>query len=286
MEEAIVTDVSEEIEDVVEVSPREAMVSNIVAKNSEDRDQILDEPEVEPEVIEDPIEETVTLQVDGKEVIVPRSQVEEAGVRTLQKETTADARLEYAASREQELVRREQELTAMEEDLLQKRDQQEVEPDEVGKAFADALYEDEDTVAKTITSITQSIKALEAENVKTARDRAASKEAENKQVVTYYHNSYQDIANDPDMHNSLNRRLSGIAKDHPEFTPSQVIDEAATEVYERFNGAELSVSETKKKMPRQAKKASGRKPKVPEKKPITRSDVIAGMRGTRGVQAY
>jgi hypothetical protein len=298
MKEAIVTDVSDEtsevveeiVEEVVELSPREAMIKEIVTENSsEDLDdrEVVEEPE-EPAEEPEPLEETVTLQVNGEEVVVPRSQVEEAGVRTLQKETAADAKLELAASREQELLLREHELKQMEEDLLVKRDQQEVVPDEVGKAFADALYEDEDLVAKTITTITQSIKALEAQNAIAARKAKDQEAAEFEEIKDYYHQTYNDIANDPDMHSGFNRRLTIIGGKNPSYTPRQVVDEAASEVYERF-GQKVEPSpnsEAKRKMPRQPKRAAGRKPAVPEKKPKTRSDVIAEMRGKRGVQAW
>jgi hypothetical protein len=56
------------------------------------------EPDVEPddEPTDEPEEEMVTLKVDGEEVKVPLSAVRDAGVRSLQKESAADKRLEEA----------------------------------------------------------------------------------------------------------------------------------------------------------------------------------------------
>jgi hypothetical protein len=301
MKEAIVTDVSDEIEEVVEevISPRDQAMADIVKNTIEDRNLEIGvvEPEVEPEKepeedppeVDPPEEETVTLQVNGEEVVVPRSQVEEAGVRTLQKETSADARLEKAASVEAELARREKELEAMEADLLT-RDQPEIEPNDIGKEFADALYEDEGKVAGVITQITQSIAELKAANVSAAKKVEDDKATENARLVKHYHDSYEDIANDADMHSALNRRLSGIAEKDPSLTPSQVVDSAAKEVYEKFGITKVvekkkTPSDIKQDMPKQPKKASGRKVPIPEKKPKTRSDILKQMQSGRGVVA-
>lgn len=297
MSEAIVTDVSEEADEVV-MSPREALVQEIVEDNLDVRAEIegVGPEYTEEEPIQDePIEEddTITLQVMGKEVVVPRSEVEEAGVRTLQKETAADSKLELAASRERELNQRELDLKAMEDDLLRKQMPVDVEPNEVGKAFADALFEDETVVANTISNITKTqanmakeVLALKAERELIARERADKEVAEKNGVIKHYHDSYSDISTDPDMHNSLNMRLATVAKENPELTPQEVVDEAASQVYERFGVNTNPHSEAKRNMIKQPKRAAGRKVAVKEPKPKTRSDTIDGMRKLRGVQPY
>lgn len=300
-EEAIVTDVSDEeiveVEEIAEevvpvISPREAMISDIVSENLEAREGFDgDEPVGEVEVegmAENIADETVTLNVDGKEIVVPKSEVEEAGVRTLQKETSADARLELVSSKEKDLLRREEELRALEEDILQKRDLQDLEPDKVGQEFADALYEDEELVAKTITSITQDIASLKKQTAATIKKAQDEEDAKSREVVKYYHTSYEDISKDPDMHNSLNRRLATVAEDNPDFTAQQIIDEAASQVYERFGEKPDPNPQKKAKenMPSRVKKAAGRKAAVPVKQKTTRGDVIDSMRGRRSVNSY
>ena len=293
-EETIVTDDSEDVVDVVEeLSMRDKLVSSIVEERIETREkpEELLEGELKEEepigVIED--DDTVTLQVNGQEQTVPRSEVLDAGVRTLQKETAADEKLREAALKETALEERAQELARMEEELLEKQNQQKVEADNAGKEFADAITEfDEDKIAEGYTAITARLNAIATAQEKVVAEREFEKQSENEKVIHYYHEQYEDISQDPDMHSSLNRRLAEVSTAHPAFTPQQVIDEAAGQVYKKFgiSTGKETPKDVKDKMPRQPRKAAGRKPREPEVKPRQRSDVIASMRGKRGVQAY
>ncbi len=71
--------------------------------------------------IPDPVEadpgEYVPLKVDGVETRVEKAKVLDAGIRALQKESTADKRLQEITSREQELKRREEEVQRQADEL-------------------------------------------------------------------------------------------------------------------------------------------------------------------------
>jgi len=292
-EETIVTDVLEDEvetveEDTKELTARENLVNDLVSQNIKDRD---DEAGPYDEIQdEDEVEETVSIKVNDEEMEVSQDELDDAGsVRTLQKEKAADERLREAAARESTLDQRERELKEMEEQLILKQDQQDVDADDYGKEFADALYEDEDKIAKTITSLHNSIKVLQDQNKTREAERVKTKSDENAKVVRHYHKNHNDIASDPDMHMSLTSRLDGVAADNPDFTQTQVIDEAARLVYEKYK-VNVEVEDTpeniKDKMPKRPKTASGRKPRKPEKKPKTYSEVLDGMRKGRGIHSY
>jgi hypothetical protein len=294
-DETIVTDVSEE----EQLSPRMKAMQSIVAerKQSEEPEEpeVIEEVEdVEESTIEEP--EFVTVTVNGKEKQVEAKKVEEAGgITTYQKMVAADEKLRNAAARESELARREAELARMEASLLEKKKEPEVDPDDIGREFAEALYEDEEKVAKTVTGILKKLGDVE-KTVKEVHDKETQRELKSREdVVKYYHQTYNDISSDLDMHPALNRRLAELANSGESLTPQQMIDKAAAEVYAKFGinredpdatTKKPTPQEVKEKLPTQPRKASTRKAPPPKQEPKKRSDTIAEMRNSRGVHSY
>jgi hypothetical protein len=84
----------EVVEETTEVEEVEEVAEELEESNTQDQ-------EVEESQQEE--EELVTIKVDGKEEQVPLSKIKDAGVRTFQKETAADKRLQEISEREKQL---------------------------------------------------------------------------------------------------------------------------------------------------------------------------------------
>lgn len=290
-EDTIITDESEE---TVVVDPRTAAINAIAQKV--EREEVEELPEEEPEELseepeeeeEDVEEEKVSVKVDGQEMLVDRGKIYDAGVRTFQKETAADKRLKEAADREARLQEREQKLAKMEQELLERNNS---EPDEVSKKFVEALFSDEEEAAKEFSKLHRTVQKLSEKVTKQEKTEASKAKRDMDSATNHYHSNYRDIAEDADLHASFNRRLQTLAKDDPTGTPTQWIDKAAEQVYERFGKPETeekepTKQEMKEKLVKQPKAASSRRKPPPKEKQETRSDVLAGMRSGRAVQSY
>lgn len=302
-EDTIVTDVEETEEssegavvetsqDFTSLSRRGASFQDVL----ESRKQELAEeygPEVaglEPDQEEAPVvakpqveDEEITLKVAGQEIKAPRSKVLEAGIATLQKTTAADQRLAAASAKEAELKAREESLKKMEQDLLGKRNQQiETEPDETGRAFADALFTDEDVVAKTITSLNRKLNEVTAKVEKVQQAEEGKVKATFESMVKHYHTNYGDISSDPDMHFALNRIKNEIRAANPELSPIQLVDQAATVVYQKFGikkgepvqEQKSARTQAKERMPAPIKRATARMTPAPEDPPKKPSEIL------------
>lgn len=249
-------------------------------------------------VTEEVTDDTIILKVDGQEVRASRDKVLDAGVRAMQKDSTADKRLAEAAAREARITAREQELAAMERELIAKRDRTEdVEPDETGRAFADALFTDENVVAKTITSITKRLNEVAGKMERVERAESEKETADFQRAVSYYHQKYNDIASDPDRHLVMNKALARVAGENPTMSRAEIIDTAAAYVIERFPvqreesqepppSSTATRQQAKEKMPAPLKSASARTPAAPPVIPKTTGQVIGAMRKNRGPRAY
>lgn len=238
-----------------------------------------------------PEPESVTLKIDGTEVLVPREKVHEAGIRALQKESAADKRLREASEKERSLQAREEELKRMEEALLKKRDQQ---ADDSGREFVDAVFSDPDAAAGHISTLTRQVQGVVEKLDKVEKTEAQRLQDEQQRLVNHYHLKYGDIASDEVMNFALNQFRRQVAAEDPTLNPIQVVDTAAERVYRKFNvtpaAPELTDAEKRKqakeRMPAPAKQASGRTPPKPEEKPKTPAQVIDEMRLGRGPRAY
>jgi len=311
----IVTDASVEGEGVVETTgeegaaeqevvqtkdPRSEAMSRIVAARSgnaavaeTEGDDLSTGEEAETPDPGPEDDDFVTLEVSGQQIKKKKEEVLEAGVRTLQKETSADARLRQAAALEAELEERERRLKELEAEHLARRDQEDEEIDEESRAFADAIFTDEEAVAKTFSKLKKQLNTVTEKMTEAERERAEKQEKEQKSVVEYYHSNHKAIASDPDMHPALNRRLKIISEQEPNLSPIEIIDRAASEVYERFGvtpEGESSIQEQppenpKKKMVKQPRPASARNTPPPGPKPKTHVDVLDSMRKARGQAA-
>ncbi len=266
-----------------EIFENEEKLSSSIDDVNETVNQKMDElfPDDEDSGKEHEDPELVSLVVNGKTVEVPKEKVFETGVAALQKETAAERKLELAAQKEAELAERQAEIEARAAELAEieaSLNIDDIEPTELGKEFAEAIFEDDEKVAKVISNIDKRLNAL-AKKEKLVEERLIREEqAKRQDVIKYYHSQYKDIAEDPDMHAVFNARLSRISSVDPTVPATAAIDQAAKEVKERF-AASVNVKENLIKQPnsRSARRVAQNK----ELKEESLSDVLAEMRASR-----
>ncbi|MDX9896522.1 MAG: hypothetical protein RBS34_13830 [Desulfofustis sp.] len=227
--------------------------------------------------------ELVTIKVDGKDVQVPRDKVYEAGVRSLQKESAADERLQAAS-------RKRQELEALEERIRQQMAALQTRAEiDYGKEVVSKIFDDEDAAAQTINQLatkldqTQRLIADMATKdrmlTEQQREDAAAAQAQAEEAVrAYFQQNHRDIAEDEDLLTVMVRQAAVVQEEHPDLEPTEIIDQAAERVRQKFN-----VNPGPGRLPRQGVRAGGRKPPAPPPKIESTSDVIAEMRKARGL---
>jgi len=281
-DDTIVTDV---IETEKPLSQREQAMQSILATRNPDESQ---DDIVQPD--DTPKEgDEITLKIDGTEVKAPKEKVIEAGVRALQKESAADKRLYEVSAKEQALKQREEELARMEQDLLTKRNQL---PDETGKEFADAIFTDPETVAKTISTIARQVQDVSAKVERVEQTEVKKQQSTLQVVFDHYLTEYQDIAGDEDMHEAANKRFKRIAAQRTPTTAD--VDQIAKDVYQKFGRVTAEPppdpatvrKQAKENMPAPVKRASARVAPTPAEQPKTPSQIIDQMRRGRGPRAY
>jgi len=269
--EAIESSVDENVDDLdVDQAVNAKMDELLGVEEGDNVDNNLDNIDNEAELVE--------LKVNGETVEVPRDEVIEAGIATLQKETAAEARLREAAERaeelrikEEQILEREAQLRELEESLTAG------EPTDLGKEFAQAIFDDEDKVAQVISDLDRRVKAVSEAERRLTEQLEKTKVKEQQEVIQYYHTKYEDIANDPDMHVVFNSRLARITAENPNIPATEAIDQAASAVKERFTVSR----ETKEKLARHPSPRNVRRPGPEPIKEETLTDVIEEMRQSR-----
>jgi hypothetical protein len=273
------------------------------------------EPEVEapePEVeTETPAEELITIKVDGKEQQVPISKVRDIGVRALQKELAADARLNEAAQRAKELEERENQIKQREmlaRDLELRYKQDNAGPPkgaqdfkETAKKVLNAIYDDDqDKAADALTqlfagrqSATPDVDTVVRQAAQAAREAARQEYEERKaredhvKAVEAFKQTFPDIVSDQRLFDQADRETLVVKKEHPDWALPQILEEAGKRVSEwkrHFGGSEVTQKATARKQSLDnPSSASVRHSPPPAQEPKTASQTIAEMRKARGL---
>jgi hypothetical protein len=247
-------------------------------------------------------EEEITLKVLGNEEKATKAEVLEAGdgdievgKRVLQKERAANEKLKLINEREQELqretARRQQEINARVEDLRRLEEslltKQRVEPDQLGRKFAEAILTDDDTVAEVITSLNRDIQALK-QDVTTVRNREEQKERETtNNIVKHFHTGYQDIATDEVMTFAFNKFRADVLQAEPD--PFKATEKAALMTYQKFGiigetAKPSTPADVKRKLAPQVQRASARVKTPDPPKTKTHSEELDEMRKSRSMK--
>jgi hypothetical protein len=279
--------------------------------NAEDvtpRDDEVDEDELVPDDEgEEEAEDFVTVKIDGEEKKVERDQILEAGVRTFQKESAADKRLQAASEQLKKLQQYEYELRQREEALAKalpsQQDEQTREQSEndrqVYRKTAEALYSgDEDAAAEALEKLLEGRGSNEpaAPQVDTNQlvqeaVRQTRLEMQIESARESFVSEFSEIVSDPVLTRLADEESAQLLNSNPEYTPKQNLMEAGRRVREwveahgggKHEPAPESNKTERKRAIKPVKAAGGKVPGKPEEKPKTRSDIVAEMRKQRGL---
>lgn len=296
---------SEENEGAVELSSENG--NNNVR---EEEDSQNDDVEAEASADED----LVTIVVDGEERQVPRDQVYQQGIRALQKESAADKRLAEAAERMKAATEYERRVQQQVEAQLRTkvREENEGEPlskkqDEAIQAKARKIIDkildgDEDeaaaALAEAMSGRGNSTPAIDQNTLAQEVTQRVQRDLDVQAGVAAMKEKYPHIEKDIQLWNMADQETAKVQQEHPGWKPSQVILEAAKRVDEWVKGvggggqpssdtpAPSGKAERKRTMEKIRTAASAKVPSEPEKRPPSRSDVVANMRKQRGLPGY
>lgn len=304
------------------VSARQAVIDAMVAKRKtavsteSGRDEDDEDPDVEEsaeqEEQEEPEQDLVTIKVDGKEQQVPRDEVYKFGIRAMQKEIAADARLAEAANMRRQLEseryamqKREAEIRALAAQM-EKKDQNTGHPTagakeyrDIAKAALKAMYDGEEDAA-----VDQLVRLSEGRNHVTPEDlqrmaAEASRQAklevqqelrqekwntEVQEAREWFEREHKDIATDPEWRTMADRETADLMTQHPDWFPKQIVKEAAARIAKLRKSIPEPVSRRSAKQAiDNPRTASGRLPAPKEPSPQTRSQYIQELRRSRGL---
>lgn len=243
------------------------------AKEAEDKPKEVQEPTPQPEVIK--------IKVDGEEREVTKDKILDAGIRAMQKESTADKRLEEATR------------------LLREVEQKYAEPQEKKQDNPSQEWDDS-TVAYALEHGDESQKAyaislLRGRGNTTQKDlEAIEQRAVNKALDTldfrdssqWFQTEYKDVVSDPYL-----LQLAAIAEDRARANGDQ---RSRRELYKsigddlrKWKGGQSAAMSLEEKKEQKSNivnlpSASVRKSAPAEAKPKTMSDIIEDMRKRRG----
>jgi hypothetical protein len=287
----------EEVEVVAGNTERNDAVSNIAERVRQERDKeilasggevidtteekkeeiapVVDElPKEEPKITVEPVIETVKIKVDGEEKEVPKDKIYEAGIRTMQKESSADKRLEEATR----LLREAKEYVKpkQEEVLPQEWDDATVayaleHGTEEQKAYAVSQMRRRDTT--TPEQLTEQVTKRVLDNV------------DFQKASEWFLTEYSDIAKDPYL-----IKLAGSAeieaRNNGDKRPYRELYKDIGDDLRTWRGGTVTQTlETKREQKSNIvnlPSASVKKSTPAEAKPQTTSDIIENMRKARG----
>jgi len=320
---------------------RQALMDEIARKTREERQERLGEPEPEPaaepeaeaeaepeaepepepepepeaERQPEPDDEMVTIKVDGVEQQVPASRVREIGIRAMQKELAADARLNEASQRQKQieeqqaaLRKREMEIEKVANDLQQRYNHNNAGPSkdaqdfkETAKSVLKAIYDDDqDNAADALAQLfqgrqqaTPDLQTVVRQAEKAARDAARQEYAERKaredhaKAVEAFKKTFPDVASDPRLFDEADRETLKVKQEHPDWELPQILEEAGKRVVKwkrQFGGSQVTQTATARKQSLDNPQAANvRHAPPPAQKPKTASEKIADMRRARGL---
>lgn len=305
-----------------EPSPEEPQIDEaraaIYAKHAEQRKEEL---AIQAETPDDEI----TVKVNGKERKVSRDKIDAAGgVEAYQKNAAASEILNQATAQArqvkeaaEQLERRRQELDEREKRITQ------APPDEIlpaalttrlpaepgalkalARQYHDAMLDgDIDKADELLLQINaaQTATAVNPEEIATravqrareeltAEDRAKRVkkfEADRLAAVDEFQKNHKDLASNPDAHNMVDAKTLEVYREHPDWAPKAIIDEAANRVRTMIQSVATPTTTTSKldakRNSTQIRAGSARSANRPAPKPQTNSEYVANIRAARGL---
>ncbi len=239
------------------------------------------ESEVAPEAKPEPVEEFVTIKVDGETRQVPKDKIYEAGMRTLQKESAADKRLEEATRLLKDI---EQRFVKPQQDAVPPQQW-----DEPTIAYALEHGTDEQKVEAVRQLRVREKTATPEEIVAIAESRVLDK-IDFQDAVNFLRTEYKEIASDPYLLQlaSFKENQMRAAGD---TRPRKALYKEIGDELRKWKGGPVAAPTLEEKREQKAANvtnlpsASVRKAAPEQPKPKTPSDIIEDMRKRRGQAA-
>lgn len=262
--------------------------------------------------------EWVTVKVNGREKQVEKSRVDAAGgIDAYQKNAAASELLNQAAAerraiqvRADELARREREIAEREARATQQvatppaTTKQPTDLKATAQRYHDALLDGRLDEASEIFLELQSgtQNAIPADEVarraaeqaeqriveRQQRERAVEAEKDRLKAVEQFSERFPKIASDPMLVTLTDRTTLQVRQEHPEWSPSKIIDEAASRVLkwagERNGAPSAGNAAGKRGMSPPVRGGSARVANRPAPPPQTGSQYVANLRKARGLE--
>lgn len=242
-------------------------------------------PAETPAVAEAPAEKTIKIKVDGKEQEVPESKVIEFGIKTLQKETAADARL-VEANKAREEANRLLEHVRTSKNPEPSQDAPKAAAEDT-RALAHAIqYGSEEEAAEALKKLKGNSGLTPEQAAAMIDERMAFRTA-----ADWYNRECKDIASDPYLHRLFldgEKRKRDAGDNRPYI---ELYGEIVKEVRDWKDGIVKATKPADPLAEKRAQKsqstpqpvaASARKPAPQEEKEPTTSQVISEMAAGRG----
>lgn len=238
-------------------------------KNEKDEQEELDEKAEKPK--------TRTLNVNGEDQEFEEQKIIDAGIRALQKESTADQRLEEATQ-----LLREAQKTQPSKDV----DDVKTTPGQDAKAIADAIqYGEGDSAEKAVESL------LQGKNEGLSKDdiRAlVSDDLAFNNAMKSFRSEYPDIANDPTLMSLVGQREQALLDKGDKRPYEEMYLDIGKQITDWRDGlvkkesSDLNERAERKKQTKQIKTANKTATKsTKDDKPETRADILQNMRKAR-----
>jgi hypothetical protein len=284
-----------------------------------------DEEEVKPPEEERPQDEEITVKVNGKERRVPRAKVEAAGgVDAYQKNAAASELLNQASAKmrqanelEAQINARAQQLHQQEEEIQRQRAQQRPAaspPEDAGamkdlarryhEALADGDMDAADDLLVKMQAARNSSATPDADEIASKAAEKARQEIERNEHQKRFQvfererlekrdsfaSDYPDIAEDPELLVMTDRKTKEVQREHPDWSPAKIIDEAATRVRNWIGGRTAApTSSTTEKLDAKRSQTtirggSARAANRPAPPPQSRSQYVSDLRKQRGLE--
>ena len=258
-----------------------------------------------------------TVKVDGNEIEVPFDTLRSSH----QKDQASQKRFEEAALYGRQLKEREHQMHAYSEKLKaaeqQLRARAQPQPPkgaeksvssdkaELVKKYHEALYEDDAAkAAELFNALTNSGRNTATPDINKVVDNALNRAIASRQqqdnerrqmeynmaldeAVSWFNSEYDDIATTPELRAIADSQTVTLTRDHPDWTPKQVIKEAAENtrkwVTKNSRPSADERIDRKKRIVKQPKSASASLPSTDgELPPQTATQVIDDMKRARG----
>lgn len=307
-EEDVVEETSEDAKDEPVLFERDRVIAELAKKRKEEIKGQQQKDENDDDESDESDDEIVDLKVDGEIVQMPKKEVDSmGGLSEAQKHLSAEKRLHQASierkkieqanieyrQREQALKQREEELEKRLRSLEVKNKEPEVNEDEIVNRFVQSVYSgDEDEAKESLRDILKKMKSPVPKETPQFNEKdllnKALFEVEKRNGQREFSEKFAHLKNDPFLFEKTNHRTAELLSQHPDWSPRDIIIEAAQEVDQWYKdkigdkGVDtLQERKASKQKIEPIQSAQTRKKQEPEYKKKTKDDIIEMYRKSR-----